>query len=462
LNRFFYTALIRVLSPGLLAWMALRARRAGGEWGVCSGARFGRYAKPSNVTSPVWVHAVSLGETRAAEPFIRALLDQGENVLLTHMTVTGREEGARAFAAAIGEGRLAQEWLPYDFPGSTRRFMAHYRPRAGVLIEREIWPNLIAAARKADVPMMLASARFSDHSLRQSLHAGRVMREAYGSLEAVYAQTLADAQRLEQAGAAAVRVSGNFKFDVSLPAGKIRRGREFSTALHRKVIVIASTREGEDELFIRAMERQFKRARAQAKELSEQVLFCLVPRHPQRFDEAAEHLARADLPFARRSQLIQAGDGSATALRACTDAVVLLGDTMGEMPWYYALSQVAIVAGSFEPLGGQNLIEPCAIGVPVIVGPHTRNFEQAVADAMSEGAALRVADADAALQTALQLLEDHQRMTRMGEAGAHWVQKHAGAVARVLAGLNEIKAESVEGTGAAPGGVEHSGSLPAR
>ncbi|HWL27684.1 MAG TPA: 3-deoxy-D-manno-octulosonic acid transferase [Burkholderiaceae bacterium] len=462
MNRFFYTALIRVLSPGLLAWMAIRARRAGGEWGVCSGARFGRYARPSTLSSPVWVHAVSLGETRAAEPFIRALLEQGEKVLLTHMTVTGREEGARAFASAIEAGQLAQEWLPYDFPGSTRRFMAHYRPCAGVLIEREIWPNLIAAARKAQVPMLLASARFSDQSLRQSLHAGRVMREAYQSLEAVYAQTLADAQRLEHAGAAAVRVSGNFKFDVSLPSGKIRRGREFSAALHRKVIVIASTREGEDELFIRAIGRQLKRARAHGKELSEQVLFCLIPRHPQRFDEAAEHLKRAGLSFARRSELIDVGDCSAAALRACGEVTVLLGDSMGEMPWYYALGQLAIVAGSFEPLGGQNLIEPCAIGVPVIVGPHTRNFEQAVADAMSEGAALRVADPDAALQTALQLLEDHQRMTRMGEAGAHWVQKHAGAVARVLAGLNEIKAATDKAADVTPpGSIEGRGGLPA-
>lgn len=417
----------------------MRARRSGGEWGVCSGARFGHYAKKAPIKRPVWVHAVSLGEVRAAQPLVQALLDQGECVLLTNMTETGRAEVARAFAVAISEDRLVQEWLPYDFPGSARRFMEHYRPLAGVLIEREVWPNILAAAQRSGIPMMLASARFSDQSLSKSLRAGSVMRQAYASFAAVYAQTLSDAQRLEQAGANAVRVSGNFKFDVALPADKVRRGREFASGLSRKVIAIASTREGEDELFIRAIGRQFKRARAQGRELSQDVLFCLIPRHPERFEEAAEQLRKGGIQFVRRSQLLAAGDGSSTALQACSNASVMLGDTLGEMPWYYALSQVAIVAGSFQPLGGQNLIEACAVGVPVVVGPHTRNFEQAVVDAMDEGAALRASDPDAALQMALQLLDEPQRQSRMGSAGAHWVQKHAGAVARVLAGLNEIK-----------------------
>jgi 3-deoxy-D-manno-octulosonic-acid transferase len=439
LNLFFYTVLIRLLSPGLLAWMAIRARRSGGDWEVCSGARFGHYPESSPIDNPVWVHAVSLGETRAAQPFIQALLDQGENVLLTHMTVTGRAEGERAFAQAIGQGRLIQQWLPYDFPGSTRRFMAHYRPRAGVLIEREVWPNLLAAARRAHIPMLLASARFSDHSMRQTLRAGSVMRHAYATFDAVYAQTLSDAQRLEQVGASGVRVSGNFKFDITLPPDKVARGRQFAAGLSRKIIVIASTREGEDEMFVQAIAHQVKRAHAQSIDIDEQVLYCLIPRHPERFDSAAALLQKAGLTFVRRSQLLEMGDCTATALKACSDAAVLLGDSLGEMARYYASAQIAIVAGSFAPLGGQNLIEACAAGVPVLVGPHTRNFEQAVVDAIDEGAAIRVGNADVALQTALQLLGDPQRLIRMGQAGAHWVQKHAGAVARVLAGLNEVK-----------------------
>ena len=210
MNRFSYTLLLRCLSPALLGWMALRARRAGGEWGVTSGERFGRYKQASRLRKPVWVHAVSLGETRAAQPLLRALLDRGERVLLTHLTVTGRQEGARAFEREIREGRLEQQWLPYDFPGATGRFLDHYQPATGILIEREVWPNLLASARTRNLPMMLVSARFSDHALRTVLRAGKVLQQAYAGLTAVHAQTLQDAQRLEQAGALAVRGSGNF------------------------------------------------------------------------------------------------------------------------------------------------------------------------------------------------------------------------------------------------------------
>ena len=444
MNRFFYTACIRLLSPALMAWMAIRARRSSGDSQVWSGTRFGRYPTPTRLRRPVWVHAVSLGETRAAQPLVQALLDQGEQVLLTHMTVTGRAEGARAFAAAIESGQLEQQWMPYDFPGSVKRFIDHYLPAAGVLIEREVWPNLVAAAKKRSVPMLLVSARFSDRALRQSLRAGSVMREAYDSFAYVYAQTLHDAQRLEQAGAGAVRVSGNFKFDVSLPEDQVRQGRAFANALPRKIVTIASTREAEDEQFIKAIVRQRKRAHAKGGDLMESVLFLLVPRHPQRFDEAAALLARAGIPFIRRSELKERIEPGATTpgasvLRACSTALVVLGDSIGEMPRYYASSQVAIVAGSFEPHGGQNLIEACAVGIPVLVGPHTRNFEQAVVDALDEGAALRMPDADAAVHMALKLLKDPQRLSSMGQAGAHWVQKHTGAVARVMAGLQEVK-----------------------
>jgi len=439
-NRFAYTALIGLLSPALLFWMGLRARRAGGKWEVLSGPRFGRYASAPPSQRPYWIHAVSLGETRAAQPLAQALLDQGHVVLLTHMTATGRAEAGKMFAGAIAEGRLIQEWLPYDFPGSVQRFLAHYKPSVGIMIEREIWPNIIATAKRMKIPMVLASARFSDHALRQSLRAGRVMREAYESLEAVYAQTLQDAQRLEQAGAVAVRVSGNFKFDVSPAPEEVARGRAFAAALPRKMLTIASTREGEDELFINAIAQQLKRAAAQGKHLADEVLFCLIPRHPQRFDEAAALLAKAGIPYARRSQFAK-GDGTASRnITLCSGAVVLLGDSIGEMTRYYATSQIAIVAGSFVPLGGQNLIEACAVGLPVIVGPHTRNFEQAAADAIQEGAALRAPDADSALQLALHLLDDPQRLSKMGEAGAYWVKQHAGAVERVLIGLNELAA----------------------
>jgi len=439
LNRFLYALSLRVLSPALLAWMGMRARRAGGDWGVMSGERFGRYRSASELTAPVWVHAVSLGETRAVHPLVRALLERGENVLLTHLTVTGRDEGARAFAREIEEGRLVQQWLPYDFPGATGRFLDHYQPVAGILVEREVWPNLVASARSRNIPLILASARFSDNALRTVLRAGKVLQEAYAGISAVYAQTLQDAQRLEQAGASAVRVSGNFKFDVSISADQVARGREFAAALDRRIITIASTREGEDELFVQAIQKHLRRLQMQGRELSEIPIFRLVPRHPQRFDAAARLLTEAGIPFVRRSETLRAGDCSDSAVRAARDATVLLGDTVGEMVRHYASSQVAIIGGSFVPLGGQNLIEACAVGVPVIVGPHTWNFEQAANDAIHESAALRAQTADAAVQLALQLLEDPRRLAQMGEAGEDWVRKHAGAVQRVMDGYLAIR-----------------------
>lgn len=439
MNRFFYSLLLRCLSPALLGWMAVRARKAGGEWGVMSGERFGRYAGPSPLRRPVWVHAVSLGETRAAQPLIRALLESGESVLLTHLTVTGRDEGARAFAAEIREGRLAQQWLPYDFPGATARFLSCYQPRVGILIEREVWPNLLAAARARKLPVMLVSARFSDHALRTVLRAGKVLQEAYAGLAAVHAQTLQDAQRLEQAGARAVRVSGNFKFDVKISAAQRAKGREFAQALGRRIITIASTREGEDEMFVEAIRKQVRRTQMQGGDPAQSVLYRLVPRHPQRFGAAAQLLAEAGLPFARRSELVETGDCSASAVRAARDVTVILGDTVGEMVRHYASSDVAIVAGSFAPLGGQNLIEACAVGVPVIVGPHTRNFEQAVSDAVHEGAALRAPNAEAAIQLALQLVAEPRRLAQMGEAGEDWVRNHAGAVQRVMDSFSTLE-----------------------
>lgn len=417
----------------------MRARRAGGQWEVMSGERFGWYRNDPPPDRPIWVHAVSLGETRAAQPLVRALLDSGETVLLTHITVTGRDEGARAFAKEIQEGRLVQQWLPYDFPGAAARFLEFYRPQIGILMEREIWPNLLAAARARSLPMMLVSARFSDHALRKVLRAGKVLQEAYAGLSAVHAQTLQDAQRLEQAGASAVRVSGNFKFDVSISEEQRAKGKEFAQALGRRIITIASTREGEDEMFIDAISKHVRRMEAQGSEPEDSVVFRLVPRHPQRFDTAAQLLKEAGLSFARRSSLLGAGDCSTSAVRAARDVNVILGDTMGEMVRHYASSQVAIIGGSFAPLGGQNLIEACAVGVPVIVGPHTRNFEQAVNDAIHEGAALRAPNADAAIQLALQLLGDTRRLAQMGEAGENWVRNHMGAVQRVMDDCQALK-----------------------
>ncbi|OZI72377.1 3-deoxy-D-manno-octulosonic acid transferase [Bordetella genomosp. 12] len=395
-----------------------RSKRVPGDWEVLARTRFG-HPEAGALRGAVWVHAVSLGETRAAQPLVTALLAQGLPVLLTHMTATGRAEGARLFGQAIARGQLRQAWLPYDFPRACRRFFDHYAPRCGLIIERELWPNLLAAARASEVPMALVSARFSARSLRASLRMGRVMREALAGLQQALAQTQADAQRLEAAGARAVTVTGNLKFDVDLPPAQLRAGHAWRETVGRPVVAIASTREGEDALFLLAL-RELPRPRP---------LFLLIPRHPQRFDQAWEQAQGLGMRVVRRSAL-QAAPGP--------DIDLVVGDTLGEMPFYYAAADVAIIGGSFVPLGGQNLIEACAVGTPVITGPHTFNFEQATRDAIEAGAAERVHDARQALQLAAQWLADPALLQRRACAARTWTQDHKGAVARSLAALRDM------------------------
>lgn len=440
MSRWLYTLLLRLLTPLLLAWMGWRARRAGGRWQVLGGARFGLYGTASRPLSGcIWVHAVSLGETRAAQPLIRALLDRGHRVLLTHLTATGRAEGQRVYAAEIAQGTLRQAWLPYDFPGATRRFLRYYQPVLGVLIEREIWPNLLRSAVRARIPVILASARLSPSALQRTQRLGGVMRQAYGSLTRTYAQSLADAQRLQQLGAPSVSVSGNFKFDLLLDQDKVARGRDFAARLGRRVVAVASTREGEEEAFIQAIAHQLETGTLHAPGPGRQpILFFLIPRHPQRFDPAATQLRAAGLSFVRRSELLDLGDGGSSALAACQKATVLLGDSLGEMPWYYACSQVAIVGGSFAPLGGQNFIEASALACPVIVGPHVDNFQQAVTDALAAGALVQVRSPDQAVRQALQWLDEPATLIQVGDAGRYWVGRHMGAVRRVLDGVEEL------------------------
>ena len=439
MSRFIYTLLLRLISPVLLGWMYLRARRAGGKWQVFSPLRFGYYGKTPKPSQPVvLVHAVSLGEMRAAQPLVQALLDAGHKVLLTHLTYTGYAEGQRAFNAALAKGDLVQQWLPYDFPGAAKRFYAHYQPKLLIVIEREVWPNLIHQAYQADIPSFLVSARFSARSLRKSVRMGLLMRQSFGYFTAIYAQTYQDAVRLERAGGKGVRVSGNFKFDVHLSEDQVERGKQFAESLGRKVVVIASTREGEDALFIEAMRRYIKREQDLDLDSQQRTLFDLIPRHPERFDSTAELLKAEGWNVIRRTELLSTGDCTSSSLACCKNADVVLGDSLGEMPWYYAQAQVAIIGGSFAPLGGQNFIEACALGVPVIVGPHTRNFEQAVNDALEEDAAVRVASAGAAVKQAMVILDDPNLRQTMSEAATSWVRKHTGSVERVMTGIREV------------------------
>ncbi|SNT13928.1 3-deoxy-D-manno-octulosonic-acid transferase [Noviherbaspirillum humi] len=380
--------------------------------------RFGFYREPVGAYPWVWLHAVSVGETRAAEPLIDALLAAlpGHRILLTHMTPTGRATGAALFGKH--GARVRQCYLPYDTGWMTGRFLCHFRPRLGILMETEVWPNLVSQCRTRAVPLALVNARLSARSLAKGQRFAGLMGEAAAGLTAVLAQTEADARRLAQLGARNVHVTGSIKFDITPPPAMLERGAELRARFGaRPVLLCASTREGEEEAILDAF----------AAAGMAQAVLLLVPRHPQRFDEVARMVTARGLGLARRSTL---GNG------ALDGAVhVVLGDSMGEMFAYYAACDVAFIGGSLLPLGGQNLIEACAVGKPVLIGPHTFNFAAVSEDAVVAGAALRVADASAMLEEARRLLDDAAVRDEMGRHAIAFARQHRGATERTMAQL---------------------------
>ncbi|AVO35384.1 3-deoxy-D-manno-octulosonic acid transferase [Ottowia oryzae] len=393
--------------------------------------RFGHYTTPrphANAAAGqplVWLHAVSLGETRAAAILLKALRAQlpGMRLLLTHGTATGRAEGR----TLLQPGDV-QVWQPWDSLRAARRFLRHFRPDVGVLMETEIWPNLTAECAAQVVPLALANARLSPRSLQGAQRASWLMRPAYAALSAVWAQTEGDADRLRAAGAQNVSVLGNLKFDATPnPAQQAQAARWRAALAGRPVVMLASSREGEEAQFLKQIRPPALEQTAPAaikNEVIREPLWLIVPRHPQRFGDVAAMAEAEGLRVARRSQWVDAPAPDAA------QADVWLGDSLGEMSLYYSLADVALLGGSFEPLGGQNLIEAAACGCPVLMGPHTFNFAQAAEWAEAQGAARRVADMAAALATARALLADEAGRRAMQTAGFEFAAAHRGAAAR--------------------------------
>jgi 3-deoxy-D-manno-octulosonic-acid transferase len=377
------------------------------------GERFGRYSGAARAagTDVLWIHAVSVGETRAIAPLIERLERHcpRRTILLTHMTATGRETGRALFG-----NRVVQAWLPYDVPFAVDRFLAHFHPRAGLLVETELWPNLAAAAARRGVPLLLINARLSARSAHGYARIAALSRPLLRSLAGVAAQSEDDAVRLRALGAGDIVVTGNLKFDLDVPQAMRERGRALRHTIgpDRPVVVLASTRDGEEGLLLDALARRM---------LPPRTLVVIVPRHPQRFGDVAAMLALRGLPFVRRSDAGSVSD----------DVAIVLGDSMGEMHAYYAAADVAFVGGSLLPLGGQNLIEPIAAGVPTLVGPHTFNFAEAAKAAVAAGAAARVNDADALWTEVVRLLADATARETMRANAQTFVAAHRGAADRL-------------------------------
>ncbi len=407
--RFLYTLSILALLPWAVLHLLWRARRQP-EYLRHWGERFGFYdAVPPAPT--FWIHAVSVGETRAAQPLVTALRAHypGHRILLTHMTPTGR-----ATSEALFGDMVTRVYLPYDTPWAVRRFLDHFRPVLGIIMETELWPNLIAACKMQEVPLLLLNARLSEKSAQRYARFPRLTCAALKKLAAISAIGDDDARRLTALGAPEVSVFGNMKFDIVPPEEQLSLGQVFCTRIGgRSVFLCASTREGEEALILDAWQKVGG---------GETALLLIVPRHPQRFDEVAQLVETHGLKLQRRSD----------ALPVAADTQVWLGDSMGEMFAYYAAADVAFVGGSLLDFGSQNLIEPCAVGVPVLLGPSIFNFAEAARAALAVGAAHQVADASALVEQAQAILANALMRKKMGDAGRAFATRHQGATERTL------------------------------
>lgn len=417
-----WAAVLALLSPvyGLKLWWRGRVEPG---YRQALRQRFGWGYPAAPPQRPLWVHAVSLGETKAAAALIDALRQQhpGLPLLLTHGTATGREAGQ----ALLRPGD-AQTWLPWDTPGATRRFMQYWQPRLGVLMETEIWPSLLRSAQEAQVPMVLANARLSERSARKGQRLAALLRPAARALTLALAQTKDDAQRLRDAGVAHVAVAGNLKYELKPNAAELALGAQWQAqwaTAGRVVVVAANTRDGEDRVLLTAWQAWL--ASLPEPQRGRYVL-ALVPRHPQRFDEVAALVHAQGLTLWRRSEW----QGSALPEQALR-AQVVLGDSLGEMARYYGMAQIAVLGGSFAPLGGHNLIESLACACPIVLGPSTFNFAEAAELALSAGAAWQVADAPTAFAQVARLLDDTTLRQQAQAAALAFTAQHTGAAARM-------------------------------
>lgn len=425
MNRFLYSLLFHLGLPlvGLrLLWRAWKApayaRRIGERFAL---------GLPPLKPGGIWVHAVSVGESIAAAPMIRALMARHPElpITVTCMTPTGSERIQTMFSAEISDGRVQHCYLPYDLPWAAARFLNRVQPRLAVVMETELWPNHIHQCATRGIPVVLANARLSERSARGYARFAKLTAPMLAELSWIAVQTEAEAKRFRQLGARpeCVAVTGSIKFDLTIDPELPRRAaalREQWEASERPVWIAASTHAGEDEVVLAAHRRLLS--------LHPEALLILVPRHPERFNAVFELCRQQGFATCRRT----------TGEPVTAEHQVLLGDTMGELLFLYALGDSAFVGGSLVANGGHNLLEPAALGKPVLSGPHLFNFLEIAAQLRDAGALCEVTDA-AALAGQLALLwEQPEDARRMHDAGLAVLAANQGALRRLLNGLDRL------------------------
>jgi 3-deoxy-D-manno-octulosonic-acid transferase len=396
--------------------------------------RFGCYTK-SSTGGWFWIHAVSLGETRTAGILIHALRQLVPEIkfLLTHGTATGREEGAKLLLPGD-----IQIWQPWDSPKAVDNFFKSFRPQVGLIIETEVWPNWTKLAPHYKVPLVLVNARMSEKSMKQAMRWPSLMFPAFSGFNLVLAQTQDDAIRLRQLTARVDGIFGNIKFDAKPDADQLSLANQWRSELAKPVLIFASSREGEELLWIDAWDRYLKNHPDTA------VHWLLVPRHPQRVDEVEQLLQSRGFEVSRRSSWGSQGPAQAVSdpSQPFSASDIFLGDSLGEMALYYGLSDAALLGGSFERFGGQNLIEAAACACPVLMGPHTFNFDEAAKAAEAAGAAFRAEGMFEAISAAINLVSDKKLQGLHAQKAHQFSAEHGGATRRTAFAVLEYLKES--------------------
>ncbi|WP_095120655.1 lipid IV(A) 3-deoxy-D-manno-octulosonic acid transferase [Pseudomonas sp. Irchel s3f10] len=422
MNRTLYTALFYLGLPLVAIRLWLRARKAP-AYAKRIGERFS-YGMLKLQPGGIWVHAVSVGESIAAAPMIRALLQRYPQlpITVTCMTPTGSERIQALFA---NEPRIQHCYLPYDLPCAAARFLDRVQPKLAVIMETELWPNHIHQCAKRGIPVALANGRLSERSARGYGRFSKLTAPMLAEMSLFAVQTEAEAQRFRDLGARpeTVEVTGSIKFDLTIAPQLLQRATELRgqwQAQERPVWIAASTHEGEDEVVLNAHRRLLAN--------HPDALLILVPRHPERFNSVFELCQREGYATVRRS----------TGANVDAQTSVLLGDTMGELLFLYALADSAFVGGSLVPNGGHNLLEPAALAKPVICGPHLFNFLDIAAQLREAGALAEVDDAEGLAVEVQRLFELPRDAQRMADAGLAVMRRNQGALQRLLDGLGRL------------------------
>jgi 3-deoxy-D-manno-octulosonic-acid transferase len=388
--------------------------------------RFGHYLLPAVQTTSqdqqfVWVHAVSLGETRAAAVLVAALRETlpGMKLLLTHGTATGRDEGQKL----LTDGDV-QVWQAWDTVAATERFIQHFKPKIGILIETELWPNMAATCKKFKVPLVIANARMSEKTYRKTNRFAWLARPAYESLAAVWPQSIDDAERFTRLGAPVKTVFGNLKFDAHIDSTQLSLGQRWRLKMIQSVVMFASSREGEELQLLQYLQK--------IPSNSANLQWLIVPRHPQRFANVEMLIKQHGFDVSKRSDWLE------QPTLSNNNETIWLGNSLAEMALYYGMSDVAMLGGSFEPLGGQNLIEAAACGCPVVMGPSTFNFATAAEQAIAAKAAFQCPNLSQAVDEVMRLVQDSEASKAAKTAAFTFAASHQGAAKKTALAIQQL------------------------